>query len=132
MNEHELEAFARGLGRREAAALDVERVAARVVERLGAGDRVREPFGWRRALAAAAAVVVLLGGTVLWRGADSPAPGARVAVGPVPLDELDAPVLSEMLDSLTYQGPAADLVARPTLDDLDEGQLQELLAVMEG
>lgn len=132
MSERELERQAARLGRDEAAGLDVERVTARVLEQLRTGDRIRTPVRWRRVAAAAAAALVLAAGTLVWRGAGGASPEARIALAPVPLEELDAPVLAEVLDSLTLEAPAADLVARPTLDDLDEGQLRALLAMMEG
>ena len=133
-SEHDpqLEATARRLGGAAAARLDVERVANRVLERLRAGDRIREPVVARRGIAAAAAVVVLVGGTLLWRAADTAHPQPAQAVAPVPLGDLEPHALAEVLDSLTLAAPAGDLAASATLDDLDELELRELLATMEG
>jgi len=129
---HDPETLARRLGEQEAARIDVDRVAHRVVERLRAGDRVREPVVWRRVAAAAAAAVVLVGGTLVWRGADGGRPSATAPVAPVPLGDLAPRALAELLDSMTFAVPAGELAASAILDDLDEQELRELLATMEG
>ena len=47
------------------------------------------------------------------------------------LESLSFADLEEVFDSLTYEGPIAELSA-VGLDNLDENQLRELLTLMEG
>jgi hypothetical protein len=132
MDDRELERIAARLGGRAAAALDVERVARRVVARLRAEPPARRHMPAARWLALAAAVVLLIAGSVFTvrnQGAGTMTV-LPVAVAPA-LDQLSEPELAEVLDSLSWEAPASTQLAT-THDDLDATQLRELLALIEG
>jgi hypothetical protein len=133
MEERDLETMARGLGRSRAEALDLERVAKGVVERLrGEAVAVRSsrPVWWApRLVRLAAAVVLFLAGGILF--SNLPRGGERVARPVVPqLYELSEEQLVEILDSLAFEMPVFERVVG--LSDLDEVELRELLRAMEG
>jgi hypothetical protein len=132
MNDERLEALARGLGRRAGAALDVERTSGAVVARLRAAraSRWHAAAGW---LKAAAVATLLVGGAwFAYRAVMPDGPAAPVALAaPLPLQALTVDELEEVLDSLTAEAPTHALVASG-LGTLDEGQLEELLQLMEG
>jgi hypothetical protein len=131
MNEQELERIAAGLGRTAGERLDVDGVARAVVARLRAVDNqpVRQPpiMRW---LAAAAAVVLMVGSALVTFGTGGAGPG-RGAAYETDLYDLSAVELAEVLDSLSWTTPVS-LSVSATLDDLSAEQLQELLARMEG
>jgi hypothetical protein len=132
MDDSQLERIAARLGSRAAGALNVERVADRVIARLRSEPAPTRSVPLRRWLAIAAGLVILLGGSVLLTRhprVDAPEVQA-VAVTPT-LDVLSDAELTEVLDSLSWEAPASAQLAM-TLDDLDATQLQELLALMEG
>jgi hypothetical protein len=128
MNEHDIERMGSRLGSR--VHVDVEGVAQHVVAQLRK-DATGAPW-WRRAsvLRVAAAVLILVTGGVLVDRL-----GRRTADGeasfPIGLEELSVTGLNEMLDSLDFYMPVSELVP-PSLDELDEAQLRDLLAAMEG
>jgi hypothetical protein len=135
MEERDLEQLARALGRERASELHPERVAEGVVRRLRS-----EPAGlfgdglvwWRSPLLLrlAAAVVLLAAGAWLFFGVSS-GDGRERVVAPVPqLYELSEEQLVEVLDSLAVEGPIFEQVV--VLSDLTEGELRELLRIMEG
>jgi len=124
-----------------AARVDVERVAARVLERLGSGEVERprrvlwmSPAGLR----AAAAVVVLVAAGVVLNLADrsEPAVSVQLPVSIPAMDSLTALQLQSVLDATAQLEPVADTeapAASPaSLDDLTEAQLQTLLASLGG
>ena len=132
MDERELERVAKRLGRVAAERLDVERTAQAVVARL----RV-EPVAvvwWRRARvlqATAAAAVILLTVGVLVRGqVDRDAMALSDVAVPVELQALEVDELEEVFDSLEVDVPVYELAVN--LENLTEGQLEELLRTMEG
>lgn len=127
MNERDIERMGSRLGSQ--VHVDVEGVAQRVVAQLRDAGGV--PW-WRRApvLRVAAVVLILVTGGVLVERLGRPS-GAGEAILPVGLEELSVTGLNEMLDSLDYYVPVSELVP-PSLDELDEGQLRDLLAAMEG
>ena len=132
MDDGQLERIAARLGSRAAAELNVERLADRVITRLRSEPAVRRTVPARRWLALAAGVVVLIAGSVavLRHRADEVGQVQAVTVAPA-LEALSDAELSEVLDSLSWQAPAAAQLAT-TLDDLDATQLAALLALMEG
>ena len=134
--EWRLVSTAARLGRGEGDALDVERVGARVLERLAApaGDddlalRKRWRRIWGAGLAAAAAVALAL-------AARGPAPRA-VDVGalrlPVAeLDALDAAELEQVLESFDGALGEGRLQVPEGLDELNDGELERVLDSWEG
>jgi len=143
VNDHDvrderLQAQARRLGAQAAERLDVERTAAAVVQRL------REPpattaVRWARPtwLRIAAAVVLLLGGGVVYRGTRVAGPATAVA-GWEGLTGLSSDQLRALIQSLDEpvrriaeeEGLASAQEAG--LEDLSAGQLRELLRSLEG
>ena len=135
MDDKQLEQLAAQLGDRAAEQLDLERTAQVVVERLRLES---EPVVWWRkprvvrAFAAAALVVLTTGVLVTMRVASTGSQRAEVAQTELfELESLSFADLEEVHDSLTYEGPVAELSA-VGLDNLDENQLRELLTLMEG
>lgn len=129
------EELARRLGDAAAERLDLGRVADGVVARLRADrepDRSIARIWWRRpaALRIAAALAVLLGGAVVFRSTLEQPESTALVPAPV-LRELSTDQLEEVFDSLGYEAPISEQVVIG-LDDLDEGQLRELLRLMEG
>jgi hypothetical protein len=132
MDERELERLAPELGARAAAGVDPVATGRRVEHRLRA-EPVRVEW-WRRPglLAAAAVLLVLAGGLLAGRGFLGQAGGSDVELPtPIELVELGTSELAEVLDSLTYEAPVSDLLP-PTLANLDEPQLEQLLRSLEG
>ena len=133
MDERQLARLARKLGAEAAGRLDVEQTARAVLRRVK-----EEPVAvkwWRRMpvlqSAAAAAVVVLTVGVLVVSQLGSN--GSEVAVLPAftELHALSDDELEQVYDSLTADAPVYELSAA-NLQDLNEGQLEELLAMMEG
>jgi hypothetical protein len=133
MDERELERLAQRLGARAADNLDVEKVAQSVVRRLRT-----EPapvVWWRRiprlqAVAAAAAIVLVAGVVTVSRiGRDN-----NEVADLTPLAELQTlnnDELEQVFDSLVLDAPVFEY-SDYGLQDMNEGQLQELLQRMEG
>ena len=125
----------------QAARVDVDRVAARVVERLRRGDveRRRYVLGMSpAALRAAAAVVVVAAAGLVVNLAQGPRPTVALPLPAVipAMDSLSAGQLEAVLDATAQLRAVAD-TATPaatgtSLDDLTEAQLQTLLASLEG
>lgn len=138
MNEDaKLHDAARRLGVQAAEKLDVERVAATVLERLRrAPARVTRPAWMQPAwLRIAAAVVVLVGGGLVWRQLRSPtgeAPhGAHFVTDD--LTDLSADQLQDVLNTLDETlNLGSTTLPDGDLDDLDAQQLQAVLRSLEG
>ena len=137
MNDHfddtELRQAAARLGRDAAERLDVEATAEAVLRRLResrtAGPRRWAAAAWRLA----AAAVLVLGGTLLVRGAGRDAPDrlalpAAVELADLPLDDLEQ-LLGTLDDALRGDSvpPGSD-----ELDDLTVDELQAVLRYLEG
>ena len=130
MNEQDIERAASQLG--SDVNIDVEDTARRLVAELRKG--VPRAAWWRGqgVLRVAAAVAVLVTGGVLVERAIDTAPAGDAAMAlPVGLEELSTTGLTEVLDSLDLFTPASEFVP-PSFNELDEEQLRELLAAMEG
>ena len=132
MNERDIEEIAPHLGSDAAARVDLDRVAERVVAELRAKPA---PVVWWRSTAvlraAAVGAVLLTGGLAVERLViDRPA-SVVALVTPVGLEECSSAELAEVLDSLDQMTPVYELVPA-SLDDLDETELGDLLAAMEG
>lgn len=131
MDEQQIEALAQQLGTRHAATVSAERTANAVVARLAEGDdRVWSTVLALRVLRIAAAVILLVGSVLVIdaarQSASDPANGAAVALEGLGVDELE-----QVLDSLDAEAPVSEFVAG-NLNDLSDGELVELLAIMEG
>jgi len=122
-----------------AARVDVERVTARVLERLRREGAVEPRLRWMSpaVLRAAAAVVVLVAAAAVVRVAtERSGQAARLPVGIPAMDSLSSHQLEAVLQAAGEVAPAADTVAPAasggSLDDLTEAQLETLLASMNG
>ena len=131
MDEKQLTEIASRLGSSAAERLDVDRVAQRVVAQLRASPA--RGTWWRRtpALRAAAVVAMLVSGGVIVNRLGNDPIGRPGLAAPVGMEDFSAMELAEVLDSLDQITPVYQL-APASLDDLDETQLRELLAAMEG
>ncbi len=131
VRDEDIERIAAGLGRETAEQVDVDRIAVGVVERLRARDGIERPRRTFRRLAIAAALALAAGTTFISvrTGSVSGDP-EQIAAAPL-LDQLLAEELAEVLDSLSLRAPVSEQLGSG-LDDLDERQLEELLATMEG
>jgi len=126
---------------KRAAAVDPERVAARVLERLRReGDEAPRQVWWFRpaALRFAAAVVVLAAAGLVVSRIPSRGPGSAggLAVGISAMDSLSSRQLEAVLEAAAEVSPVADSVlpasSAASLDDLSEQQLETLLASLSG
>jgi len=133
MDERQITQLARQLGAEAAGRIDVEQTARAVLRRVK-----EEPVAvrWWRQMpvlqsAAAAAVVVLTVGVLVVSQLGRN--GSEVAVLPAftELHALSELELEQVYDSLTADAPVYEL-SEASLQDLNEGQLEELLAMMEG
>ena len=79
----------------------------------------------------AAAVVILAAGLLVFNRAGNEIDMPAGDVVPVAIESLSAQELEEVADSLFFEAPVYEQVAIG-LQDLDEGQLVELLQLMEG
>ena len=143
MNDHEmqderLQALAQQLGARAAERLDLERTAAAVVRRLRE-QPAAPPAWWRRPvwLRVAAALVLMLGAGVVYRGTERPKPAAQVVAWPPDdgLRDLSSDQLRLLLQSLdvpAQQGEGVVTSQETGLEDLSPAQLRELLNSLEG
>lgn len=132
IDDRDLEALARQLGRQRAEEVDPEETATAVVGRLRSA-RSEDHWWSRRAVrrVAAAAVLVLAAGLFVARsGPDRPL-GQEAGSAPLGLEELAAGELIQIMDSLDVDRPVFELVT-PTLENLSERQLELLLEDMEG
>lgn len=125
---------------RRAAAVDPERVAARVLERLRrGGEEAPRQVWWVRpaALRFAAAVVMLAAAGLVVSRIPSRAPDSVwLQVGISAMDSLSSGQLEAVLQAATEVSPVVDSVLPASftapLDDLSEQQLETLLASLNG
>jgi hypothetical protein len=121
-----------------AARVDVERVTARVLERLRHEGVEAPRFRWMApaTLRAAAAVVVLVAGAAIVRLTVWSPESVRLPVGIPAMDSLSSPQLEAVWEATGEVSSVVDSVSpAPTgvsLDDLSETQLETLLASMSG
>ena len=138
MNEDaKLHDAARRLGVQAAEQLDVERLAAAVIERLRREPaRATRPAWMQPAwLRIAAAVVVLVGGGLVWRQIGSPTGGAAHGAHLVTddLTDLSADQLRDVLNTLDETlNLGSTTLPDGDLEDLDAQQLQAVLRSLEG
>jgi len=139
MNNERLEGLAKRLGTEAAARLNVEATALKVVERLREEQARRTAWVRQTWLRIAAALVIVLGGTVV---ASRLTPGRRPGVGThathLVADDLNDLSTDELRDVLTTfdQMISTDSVAVPEgstdLHELDAQQLRAVLRSLEG
>ena len=134
LEDAEMRALARELGADAAARVDVERTAQAVVRRLRDEPRVvggtRPLRAW---LSLAAAVVLMLGGGLVWRHGRRPVAGTELAPAGLDLNTLSAEQLHEVLNAVDQPldvEPAG--AAEAGLDDLTPPELRALLRALEG
>ena len=127
--EARLEQLARRLGEREAEGIDPQQVAWKVMARLKR-EPARRPW-WSPArlvpLAAAATVLLAVGFGIRQLGTGR---GPVEPAVPIEVADLEAEQLQEVLDSLAFETPMAELV-EVGLYDLSETELEDLLQSME-
>ena len=136
MNEDaKLHDAARRLGVQAAEKLDVERVAAAVVERLRDEPAVATRPAWMQPawLRIAAAVVLLVGGGLVWRQLGNPGVPHAAHFVTDDLTDLSADQLRDVLNTLD-ETLNQDSTTLPDgdLEDLDAQQLQAVLRSLEG
>jgi len=139
MNSERLESLAKRLGTEAAARLNVEATARKVVERLREEPARRTVWVQQTWLRIAAALVIVLGGTVV---ASRLTPGRRPGVSThathLVADDLNDLSTDELRDVLTTfdQMISSDSVAVPEgstdLHELDAQQLRAVLRSLEG
>jgi len=139
MNSERLESLAKRLGTDAAARLDVEATARKVVERLRKQPVRRTVWIQQTWLRIAAALVIVLGGTVV---ASWLTPGRRPGVSPahahLVADDLNDLSTDELRDVLAAfdEMISSDSVAVPEgstdLHELDAQQLRAVLRSLEG
>jgi len=139
MNNERLEGLAKRLGTEAAARLNVEATARNVVERLREAPARRTVWVQQTWLRIAAALVIVLGGTVV---ASRVTPGRRPGVSThathLVADDLNDLSTDELRDVLTTfdQMISTDSVAVPEgstdLHELDAQQLRAVLRSLEG
>ena len=131
MDEKQLTEIASRLGSDAAERLDVDGVARRVVAELRSSPARVTWWSRTPVLRAAAMAAMLVSGGVIVNRLGNDAIGIAALAAPVGLENFSATELAEVLDSLDQITPVYQL-APASLGDLDETQLQELLAAMEG
>ena len=132
IDERRIEKLARQLGEHEGSDVDPDATADAVIARLRSHTtRERRWTVEFRVLRAAAAIILVVGSGVVFNAARQQSSGPPPLGVPVALDGLGAGELEEVLDSLGHETPVSEFVAGG-IDNLSEGELQELLATMEG
>jgi len=135
LHDAKLHAATQRLGSGAAEKLDVERVAARVVERLRDEPAGATRPAWMQPawLRIAAAVVVLVGGGLVWRQLGNPAAPHAAHFVTDDLTDLSAAQLRDVLNTLDETlNPGSTTLPDGDLDDLDAQQLQAVLRSLEG
>ena len=134
-----LREIAQRLGTRAADRLDVEQTARVVLRRLAEEPRARRPV-WRPLwLSLAAALVLLLGASLVWvpRGGrptvavGGPATSASVSAA-LDVNDLSADQLREVLSTLDQSTDEDTGTLEPGVDDLSASELRALLRSLEG
>jgi anti-sigma-K factor RskA len=132
VDDQQLEQLARSLGAKAVAHLDVDETARVVVERLK--SEPQSVVWWRRkpqlsAVAAAAVLVLAIGILADTYGHKGGGAELEHDQAPLELQALYDDELEEVLDSLLFEAPVAEL-AVASLEDMSIGQLEELLQTM--
>jgi hypothetical protein len=134
LHDAKLQEAAQLLGARAAEKLDLERIATTVVERL------REPAGATRPawlqpawLRIAAAVIVLVGGALVWQTVKNRTPLHVAHFVTDDLSDLSADQLRDVLNTLDETlDSGSTTLPDSDLEDLDAQQLQAVLRSLEG
>ncbi len=135
MNEDaKLNQVAQRLGAAAAEKLDVERVAVRVVEQLRHAPAADRPAWLQPAwLRIAAAVIVLVGGGLVWQTVKNPTPSHVAHFVTDDLSDLSADQLQDVLNTLDETlDSGSTTLPDSDLEDLDAQQLQAVLRSLEG
>jgi hypothetical protein len=136
LQDAKLHALAQQLGVRAAERLDPEATAQTVVRRLRERDHSARSTGWRPLwLSAAAALVLLLGGRLVWRSVRPGGSAPVTALGQAGLDlnDLSADQLRDVLNAVDQPLDLEPTDSTETeLDDLTPRELRTLLRALEG
>jgi hypothetical protein len=136
LQDEKLRALAQQLGVRAGERLDPEATAQAVVRRLRDEGHSARSSGWQPLwLSAAAALVLLLGGGLVWRGVrpEGSAPVTALGQAGLDLNDLSAEQLRDVLNAVD-QPIDVELTdsAETELDDLTPRELRTLLGALEG
>jgi hypothetical protein len=135
LQDAQLRALAQQLGAEGAERLDVERIAQAVVRRLRDEPRAVGTRSLPTWLSVAAAVVLMLGGGLMWRSVrpGGSAPATALAPAGLDLNSLSADQLREVLNAVDQPLDVEPAGAAETgLDDLTPRELRRLLRALEG
>ena len=134
LQDAELRALARQLGMQAAARVDPDAMAHAVLRRLRQERPPVRRIVWQPLwLSAAAAVVLVLGGGVIWRSLRPTTRPEVTASAGLDLNNLSADQLRQVLDAVDHPLDADPTGSAETgLDDLTPGELRTLLRALEG
>lgn len=133
LNDAGLIEAVRRLGDRAASQLDLDRTARGVVARWRRERNSARPFWSSPALLRlAAALVLLLGGALIWRSVNAPrAQSVAVVPSDAGLEGLSADQLQAILPSVEQPTPAAEMTASDAgLEGLTPDELRSVLSSM--
>ena len=133
-DDAKLHQAAQRLGAAAAEKLDVDRIAVRVIERLRSEPAANRPAWLQPAwLRIAAAVVLLVGGGLVWQTVKSPAQSHVAHYVTDDLSDLSADQLQDVLNTLDETlDLGSTTLPDSDLEDLDAQQLQAVLRSLEG
>ena len=135
LQDAQLRALAQQLGVRAAERLDPDGMAQAVVRRLRDERHPAPGTRWQPLwLSAAAAVALLLAGSLVWRGVRPSGPALATALAPAGLDlnTLSADQLRDVLNAVDQPLDVEPIGAETGLDDLTPRELRSLLRALEG
>jgi len=137
MNEERMEQLAKRLGARAAERLDVGKTAGQVVERLREQPAPRSTWIQPAWLRIAAALVIVVGGAVLYRFTPGHRPVVSQHAAHFVADDLSGLSADDLRDVLSSFDEILSTDSAPASDstdwrELDSQQLREVLRALEG
>ena len=137
MNEERMEQLAKRLGARAAERLDVGKTARQVVERLREQSAPRSAWIQPAWLRIAAALVIVVGGAVLYRFTPGHRPVVSQHAAHFVADDLSGLSADDLRDVLSSFDEILSTDSAPASDstdwrELDSQQLREVLRALEG
>jgi len=133
LQDAEMRALARVLGTEAAARLDLESTAQAVVRRLRTSPGAAAPRSLPAWLSVAAAVVLMVGGGLVWRSMRTGVPASAFGPAGLDLNSLSADQLNDVFNAVDQPlDVEATGTAETGLDDLTPRELHNLLRTLEG